>query len=264
MEGGGALRLLAGTGVLRRNFEAGGLSGAPLAGRSMEVLRLIRAEVPAELKSEQKRLQDELDAMENEEEPEDGFGDDYLDRQSNLEEALELVADRIAEFVRFDPKKMKSAGCYVYVNHDGRLVVERGLVKKKDEKELAKATTKEDRARITKELQDYAKGLDLTTEAGQENQTLLNRLAEAAHDKAQKDLEAGSSLKDLRKGMKDSRADFIENAQKLGASKKAAEQMADKFGITKGYVDDLARSVDDFPASKQIKVEADTKAAEAA
>lgn len=95
-------------------------------------------EVPAELVAERKRFQAELDAMREAEEPEDGFDEEHGEREEELEEQLQAVEDRVAEFVAFDPKKMKSAGCYVYIDHDGRLVVERGLVRKKDEQKLAK------------------------------------------------------------------------------------------------------------------------------
>jgi ParB family chromosome partitioning protein len=94
--------------------------------------------VPEELTAEQNRLQAKLDEFwESEEEP-PKYGDDRYNYQAGLQEQLEAVEARIAEFVAFDPKKMKSAGCYVYIGHDGTLVVERGLVRKKDEQKAAK------------------------------------------------------------------------------------------------------------------------------
>jgi hypothetical protein len=116
-------------------------------------------------------------------------------------------------------------------------------------------------ARLRKELAEYTGGVDLSTEAGRENQKVLNDLAESARGKSKADLEAGVSLKSLRDNMANARKDFIESAVRLGVSKKAAEAMATQFGLTKTDVDNLAKSVEDLPASKQIVVEAETQAA---
>lgn len=102
-------------------------------------LRATPTEVPPELAAERDRLRAELEAMREADEPDEGFDDGYFERQEKLEEQLRAVEDRVCEFVTFDPKKMKTAGCYVCIGHDGRLGIERGLVRKKDEKERAKA-----------------------------------------------------------------------------------------------------------------------------
>lgn len=115
-----------------------------------------------------------------------------------------------------------------------------------------------------KKLPENAKAFDLTTEAGQRAQSALNDLARDTKAKTEQDVEAGKSLKSLREQMKDSRADFIELATKLGLSKTAANAMADEFGLTKKAVDKVAEAADKLPAAKQIKVEAETRAAKAA
>lgn len=102
-------------------------------------LRATPTEVPAELVAERGRLRAELEAMRDADEPDEGFDDDFYERQERLEEQLQAAEDRVREFVAFDPRKMRTAGCYLCIGHDGRLVIERGLVRKKDEKEIAKA-----------------------------------------------------------------------------------------------------------------------------
>lgn len=114
----------------------------------------------------------------------------------------------------------------------------------------------------SKELPKNAKAFDLTTEAGQRAQQNLLDLARDAKSKAKADAEAGASLSDLRQGMKDSQADFIATAHKLGLSEDAAKAMAKEWGLTTGTVDNLAMAVEDLPASKEIRIEAETAAAE--
>ena len=107
------------------------------------------------------------------------------------------------------------------------------------------------------------KELNLNTEAGRENAKALSELAAAARSKAEADIKSGESLRTVRDGMKEAAAEFVDNAVKMGLSKSAAEAMAAEFGLTKGSVDNLAKSVEGLPASKQIKIEAETKAAQA-
>ena len=107
-------------------------------------------------------------------------------------------------------------------------------------------------------------GLDLTTEAGRNNQKALNDLAGAARDQAKSNIENGASINSVRDSMDQARTRFIENATRMGISKTAAEQMATKFGLSKKGVDSLASSLGDLPASKQVKVEAKTAAAKQA
>lgn len=102
-------------------------------------LRATPTEVPAGLAAERARLRAELETMRDADEPDEGFDDNFCERQEKLEEQLQAVEDRVREFVTFDPKRMKTAGCYLCIGHDGRLVIERGLVRKKDEKQRLKA-----------------------------------------------------------------------------------------------------------------------------
>lgn len=114
-----------------------------------------------------------------------------------------------------------------------------------------------------KKLPENAKAFNLQSEAGRAAQEALNDLARDTRRKTEQDAEAGATLGELRSQMRDSRKDFLDLATDLGLSEKAAKEMADEFGLTKGAVDDVARAAEDLPASKQIKIEAETKQAEA-
>lgn len=111
---------------------------------------------------------------------------------------------------------------------------------------------------------DNGKELDLTTEKGRANASALLDQANRAKEVAKANLESGDSLKSLRAGIDEARDAFVDNAVKMGLSKKAAQEMATEFGLSKTGVDNLAKSVKGLPASKQVKIEAETKAAAAA
>jgi ParB family transcriptional regulator, chromosome partitioning protein len=61
-----------------------------------------------------------------------------LDAQEDAEAQLTEIGERISSFAAYDPEQIKIAGCYVSVNHDGGLRIEKGLVRKQDMKRLAK------------------------------------------------------------------------------------------------------------------------------
>ena len=66
-----------------------------------------------------------MDAIREEEDWEQRPSDEVYDRVEVAEEKLEAIESRLREFVSFDPKKTKSAGCYVTIDHSGRLFIER-------------------------------------------------------------------------------------------------------------------------------------------
>lgn len=188
------------------------------------------------------------------------------------EDALAAVDERLQKRKELEAELAKAGGRSDRTAHLERSLSETTDPKKraKIERDLAESRAKDakkggdDIARLRKELSEYAAGIDLTTKAGRENKKTLDDLAEAAHSKAEADLNAGASLKDLRKNMADAKTDFVDSAVKLGVNRTQAEEMAKQFGLTKGYVDNLAKSVKDMPASKQIVIEAETQAAAAA
>ena len=115
--------------------------------------------------------------------------------------------------------------------------------------------------RLKDELAGYAKTLDLTTQAGRDNQKSLNTIAGQAKSAAKANLEAGQSQATVNKQMDDARAKFIQTAQGFGASKKAAEDMATQYGLTRDTVDEYNRTVDKIVPVKPTKIVADTSQA---
>jgi ParB family chromosome partitioning protein len=101
---------------------------------------LAEAEVPAELLAQQEQAEAELRSLDEAEESEGELSEEHDERRERAEDVLAELEGRFEEFKRYDPEGMKSAGCYVSVGHDGRLVVERGLVRKKDRQRLETAT----------------------------------------------------------------------------------------------------------------------------
>jgi hypothetical protein len=117
-------------------------------------------------------------------------------------------------------------------------------------KELADAEaeptkTKDDRkrkaeeiARITAELERYSKGFDVNTEAGRANQAALDAIASAAKEKVAADIEAAGGVHNLEAAtkagtiaMQKGRDAFIAAAIAGGATKKEAEDLADKLEL---------------------------------
>jgi ParB family chromosome partitioning protein len=68
---------------------------------------------------------------------EDTESDALIDALEEAEAELAGIEEKLESFVAYDPEDMRSAGCYVSINHDGELSVERGLVRREDLKRLA-------------------------------------------------------------------------------------------------------------------------------
>lgn len=102
-------------------------------------IRPVPLEAPAELLAVKARAEAELHALEEAQESGESGADDADGRFEAAQAALDLVEERLASHVAFDPDEMKAAGCYVSIGHDGRPTVERGLMRKEDRKRLANA-----------------------------------------------------------------------------------------------------------------------------
>jgi ParB family chromosome partitioning protein len=103
-------------------------------------LRPALVEPPADLLAQKEQVEAELRSLEEAEESEDELSEEHYDRRERAEDVLAELEERFEEFKRFDPESMKSAGCYVSVGRDGKLVIERGLLRKKDQKRLGTST----------------------------------------------------------------------------------------------------------------------------
>jgi ParB family chromosome partitioning protein len=117
-------------------------------------LRATPVDPPAELVAAMEAAEAELAEAEKALEADEDETPELHDRCDAAEEKLASVKEQISGFVRFDPKKMSAAGCYVCVKHDGAARIERGLVRKQDEK---KAKGKQDKTASNDE-----KGADLS------------------------------------------------------------------------------------------------------
>ncbi len=82
-------------------------------------------------------LREEIDAVDDEE-----VGLEALQKQeSEMEREIEEIEEKLASFTAFDPEQMKSAGCYLTIGYDGKLEIDKGLVKPEDKKAATKSMT---------------------------------------------------------------------------------------------------------------------------
>lgn len=104
--------------------------------RGMDDIEPKPLNAPAELIAEKDRLvkeakeiEDAMDATEDEEEL-----DALYERSNANEEAQDELNEQLETYAAFDPEEMKTAGCYVAITYSGDLRVEKGLVRKADQK----------------------------------------------------------------------------------------------------------------------------------
>jgi len=93
-------------------------------------------EIPAELAEQRQAIERELDAIADE--ADDGDDDQLYERQEAAEARLAEIDRQIEALATYDPDHVRIAGCYVSIDHDGSLCVEKGLVRKQDLKRLEK------------------------------------------------------------------------------------------------------------------------------
>jgi ParB family chromosome partitioning protein len=107
--------------------------------------RLVDA--PPELVEFKSRLDEELDGVERLlDDSDEGSreADKLLDRQESIRQQQGEVEEALAAYVGFDSKHKPLAGCYVSIGQDGKLFMDKGLVKPEQRKELAKLLRGED------------------------------------------------------------------------------------------------------------------------
>jgi ParB family chromosome partitioning protein len=100
-------------------------------------------DVPQEIADEKAKLDEEFEAAETAYQEDDGEdearSEELENRRDDLERLLDEINEKLEAYVAFDPDEMKLAGCYVYINGNGVLCVDKGLVKPEDKKAAAKA-----------------------------------------------------------------------------------------------------------------------------
>lgn len=102
---------------------------------------------------------------------------------------------------------------------------------------------------INEGAEGYARTLDLTTEAGRENMAMLQDQARDSQAAAEAQFELDGNTDAYIQRLKDGRQTFIENAQRLGATKAEAEALADQ--------------IYQIPSEKEIEILAETSRAQA-
>lgn len=105
----------------------------------------------------------------------------------------------------------------------------------------------------TKAVKDNGRTLDKHTEKGRNNRASLRNLAEASIAYREKLIEQGASQAKVTRTTENARSEFIKTAIKMGATRKEAKELADKFGL-------LDKSIDNVDGQTvKIKFQADTK-----
>jgi TP901 family phage tail tape measure protein len=100
-------------------------------------------------------------------------------------------------------------------------------------------------------LGENRKSLDLNTQAGRDAQDALQGISKAAHDQMQASYDAGAGTEELTAQMTRAREQFIAAARYAGLNSKAAERLADSYGLIPENVDTQLNARDN--ASGTIK-----------
>lgn len=103
-------------------------------------------------------------------------------------------------------------------------------------------------------ISQNVKTLDLNTEAGRENQSALNDIADAALKCAKAQAQNGDSLNDIYPNIDKAHDAFTQLMQSLGKTPEEAEAAAQAYGLTRDAVDKLVNSLQNTPDSKTIEV----------
>jgi TP901 family phage tail tape measure protein len=91
----------------------------------------------------------------------------------------------------------------------------------------------------TKAAKTNGKTLDNNTEKGRNNREALRNLATASNAYREKLIEQGASQKRVTNATEDGRRAFIRSAEKMGLSRKRAEELANKFGLLDTKINSL-------------------------
>jgi TP901 family phage tail tape measure protein len=125
-------------------------------------------------------------------------------------------------------------------------------------------------ADATAALQENGQTLDITTEAGRNNQSALNDMASSAWDLVTSLYEVDGASADLEGTMQTARNAFIQTAIQMGMTQAEAGELADKYGLIPGNVrtnviantwqassaiDQVAGQLSSLPTRKTITVD---------
>lgn len=99
-----------------------------------------------------------------------------------------------------------------------------------------------DRIKEAMKDDEWKATLDITTEAGRENQAMLDGLASSTTGYASAALTAGASAEEVALIMRRGREDFIANAEAMGMASEDAATLADNLGLVPDNVELMFRS----------------------
>ncbi|MBW3088832.1 phage tail tape measure protein [Bifidobacterium sp. 82T24] len=118
----------------------------------------------------------------------------------------------------------------------------------------AQIALQESYSKASTAIKENGRTLDLTTEAGRNNQSALNDVASSALKAAEAQARNGESLQNIYGTVDTARDKFIQFAQQMGMSAEQAAEQADKYGLTRSEVERLAKSVQSVPDEKTTKI----------
>lgn len=87
-----------------------------------------------------------------------------------------------------------------------------------------------------KTAKNHGRELDLSTQAGRDNQAALDGIAQAAKEVTAQQIRQGDSTEEIAKKTRQARQDFIHAARQMGLNKDAAKDLADQYGLIPGQV----------------------------
>lgn len=112
--------------------------------------------------------------------------------------------------------------------------------------------------------EEWATGLDKTTQAGRDNEEMLDDLAQSSLDWVSAAAEGGASTEEMTGIMARGREEFIEAAKAMGLSTEAAEDLADQMGLipenvpiaveTSG-IEEAEQALSDLQAEAEVSIE---------
>lgn len=87
-----------------------------------------------------------------------------------------------------------------------------------------------------KTAKNHGRELDLSTQAGRDNQAALDGIAQAAKEVTAQQIRQGDSTEEIAKKTRQARQDFIHAARQMGLNKDAAKDLADQYGLIPDHV----------------------------
>lgn len=106
----------------------------------------------------------------------------------------------------------------------------------------------------TKALKTNGATLNINTQAGRDNQAVLDNIASSALAMAVDNYKNNESVKAVTKGVMSARTEFIDMATKMGMSRSSARALADQLGLTRANVGRLSDEIKRVPTSHKTTI----------